>query len=419
MPVPSRIYYNDQDTDITLLNARVDAFKETYPAPDYKIITENRYVDNLNKRDSQIIYYINLVMELNTIIPIADPKNVTATPNPVIYSQFTILDASVPEGCTINWYDAESGGNLLGNSIPGDGFQTNQLTVDTTFWAESYKASTGQKSANRVSVAVTIIQLLLDLYPGAAAAYSLRKLSNAYSGSCIRVRKSSDNTESDIGFVNNYLDTASLLSFCGSDNGFIKKWYDQSGSANNGIQETAAKQPQIVASGVLKIQEGLATLDFLGSRYFDLTSTISALGSSSWSAFIVAIRPDNSKFGMMFSNSGPGPFTLMINNDANKTRIGNRSVYKVKDANPTTRQLISSFNVPYGNNGVLSAYLNGVTVALGADVPFSRTTDFKILGLFNTNYFKGNCQEAIIYQLNKTDDRPDIEVDINTYYTIF
>ena len=43
------------------------------------------------------------------------------------------------------------------------------------------------------------VPLLLDLYPSAAAAYSVRKLSNGYSGSAIRVRRSSDNTEQDIG----------------------------------------------------------------------------------------------------------------------------------------------------------------------------------------------------------------------------
>lgn len=59
---------------------------------------------------------------------------------------------------------------------------------------------------------------LLDSYSGGSAAYSLRKLRAAYTGSAIRVRRASDNSEQDIGFVNNQLDTASLLSFAGSQN---------------------------------------------------------------------------------------------------------------------------------------------------------------------------------------------------------
>jgi hypothetical protein len=50
---------------------------------------------------------------------------------------------------------------------------------------------------------------LLDDYPNAAAAYSLRLLRTAYTGDAIRVRRASDNTEQDIGFVNE-LDTAAL-----------------------------------------------------------------------------------------------------------------------------------------------------------------------------------------------------------------
>lgn len=56
---------------------------------------------------------------------------------------------------------------------------------------------------------------LLDSYPNAAAAYSLRKLRTAYSGSAIRVRRSSDNAEQDISFVGNDLDTTSMLDFVG------------------------------------------------------------------------------------------------------------------------------------------------------------------------------------------------------------
>lgn len=58
-------------------------------------------------------------------------------------------------------------------------------------------------------------QLLLDLYPNAAVAYSLRKLRTAYTGSAIRVRRSVDNAEQDIAFVGNDLDTTSMLDFVG------------------------------------------------------------------------------------------------------------------------------------------------------------------------------------------------------------
>ena len=55
--------------------------------------------------------------------------------------------------------------------------------------------------------------------PNDAVAYSLRKLRSAYIGSAVRVRRSSDNTEQDIGFTTEgELDTTSLLSFVGGEN---------------------------------------------------------------------------------------------------------------------------------------------------------------------------------------------------------
>ena len=109
--------------------------------------------------------------------------------------------------------------------------------------------------------------LLLDLYPNAAAAYSLRKLRNSYTGSAIRVRRSSDNAEQDIVFdINGNLDTASLTAFCSGTNGFVTTWYDQSGGLNNATQTTAVNQPQIVNSGNLITTNGKAALSFDGNN---------------------------------------------------------------------------------------------------------------------------------------------------------
>jgi hypothetical protein len=84
------------------------------------------------------------------------------------------------------------------------------------------------------------VQLLLDANPGASVAYSLRKLSSAYAGSAIRVRRSSDNAEQDINFTGGVLDTSTLLTFCGAGNGFITRWYDQSGNAKDNVQSVIA-----------------------------------------------------------------------------------------------------------------------------------------------------------------------------------
>jgi hypothetical protein len=127
--------------------------------------------------------------------------------------------------------------------------------------------------SNIISV-TTLEALLLDTYSGAAAAYSLRKLSTTYTGSAIRVRRASDNTEQDIGFVDNELDTSALTTFCSGTDGFVETWYDQSGNARDATQSTAADQPQIVSSGSVILENGKPSLEFNGtSNKLSTTST--------------------------------------------------------------------------------------------------------------------------------------------------
>jgi len=93
-------------------------------------------------------------------------------------------------------------------------------------------------------------QLLLDQYPNAAAAYSLRALSTAtVDSSVVRVRRSLDNTEQD--FTATQITDGTLETFCILQDGFVTTWYDQSGDSNNSTQTSASNQPKIVSNGVL------------------------------------------------------------------------------------------------------------------------------------------------------------------------
>lgn len=92
----------------------------------------------------------------------------------------------------------------------------------------------------------------LDAYlTNLVAVYSVNaKLVASYNGSAIRVRRSSDNTLTDIGFLGNgSFDATSYLAFIGGGNGFAHTVYDQSGNSRNQVQATAAAQPQIGVDG--------------------------------------------------------------------------------------------------------------------------------------------------------------------------
>jgi hypothetical protein len=98
---------------------------------------------------------------------------------------------------------------------------------------------------NRI-YSITFETLLLDTIPSNIA-YSVRKLSSSYSGSCMRVRRDSDDTETDIGFVDGWLDEAAIASFCGASNGYVSIMYDQSGNGRDASEQSDndAREPQI------------------------------------------------------------------------------------------------------------------------------------------------------------------------------
>ena len=121
--------------------------------------------------------------------------------------------------------------------------------------------------ATAVHETVASVPVLDLLSVSAAAAYSLRLLRTAYTGAAIRVRRSSDNVEADIGFklyapeLVPRLDEEALLAFTGVNSGFVAVWYDQSGSGRNSTQTTAANQPRIVNAGVMHTLNGRPTVD--------------------------------------------------------------------------------------------------------------------------------------------------------------
>lgn len=106
-----------------------------------------------------------------------------------------------------------------------------------------------------------------------AAAYSLRRLSGAYAGALVRVRRSSDSAEADFGYGRQTPSAiwGGISSFIGAGSGFVSKWYDQSGLGRDFSQSTAANQPQI---GLLA--NGLPGITFNGtSQYLQATFALS------------------------------------------------------------------------------------------------------------------------------------------------
>lgn len=267
---------------------------------------------------------------------------------------------------------------------------------------------------------------ILDLYINASAAYSLRLLRNQYTGSAIRVRRSSDNAEQNIGFTNSgNLDTNALKTFCTSTNGFVTTWYDQSGNGNNVTQTTAANQPQIVRNGVILSENSKPAITFdgvndvLGTTFttvpsFPVTLTTISNTTGLTDAGIIGFGNVGSlrrEFWQEVTTPGKLKFGYFGDDLPNGFATGTFNSIQLLYTAIVTSTFVQN---GYGNGNLVGTY-NGGGQYIGN-------------GVFNIGkgrqdgfgkFIIGNIQEVVIYPVDQSATRLGIESNINRYYGIY
>lgn len=251
--------------------------------------------------------------------------------------------------------------------------------------------------------------LLLDSYSGASVAYSLRKLSSSYSGSAIRVRRSSDNTEQDIGFTGNELDTTSLTSFVGANDGYVTRWYDQSGNANNSAQATATVQPQIVSSGTVLTNNSKPSMFLENQDSLTFTTltpittfTVAKIDTLNYAIHYVLFNNVSTK-GYFYGGTFTGVNGLGIYDGSAKSITGE-----------DTNTHLGYFNYNGTNYEVAKDGSSISNLASGSNF------DLNYIGRQQTSLtLNGQLQEIVIYPSTQSTNKSNIESNINTYYSIY
>jgi hypothetical protein len=293
----------------------------------------------------------------------------------------------------------------------------------------------GSTDVNKVYLGANLVwqkvaaTLLLDLYPNAAAAYSLRKLRTDYNGFAIRVRRSSDNTEKDIGFVANELDTASLLSFVDAGDGFVTIWYDQSGGGggNDAIETTASGQASIVLSGVLNTTNGNVAAFGQSNTAYVTGYSIFTGADGTYSGFVVS-KLISSFDGVMQLNNlsagGGGEIFRYFNTSSTTFRVqswdssGNAPTL-VTEPISANSNAISSFIRRLDS---LTTSSNSLTNSLlGLQQPRKNIEDRLFIMGNNgaTAGLESYFSEAILYPSDQSANRVAIETNINNYYNVY
>jgi hypothetical protein len=253
---------------------------------------------------------------------------------------------------------------------------------------------------------------LIDPYIRVPAAYSLRRISSTYyDGVVIRVRRSSDNAEQDIGFVGDTLDTASLLSFTGAESAFVTRWYDQSGNQNHALQTTAGNQPRIINSGSLDTVNGKPALYFLGTSR-TLTATPTEAFTSNNVVFVAKTDTSPTAYACVYAG--------ISNSRLIRLELTN-AYYRLNGVTSDSNDYYFGASM-FFNGGTASVSNNALNQHLVFANSGAPTTLNNIIGIGSYNnsaFWKGHIQELVSFTQNVSSSRTTIESNINSYYTIY
>lgn len=198
-------------------------------------------------------------------------------------------------------------GTISGSPHSVTGIDVSALPSGTLTLSVTMSTAAGGTGAARTATATPVFEGALDAVPAAAAAYSTRRLRGGYAGPLLRVRRSADNAEQDIGAtLAGNLDAAALAGFCGADTCFVRTWYDQSSNGRHMNQAGAVNQPVIVTGGVIETEGARAALRFPGgNRFLDGPVMVSQTLTSSVNA--VARCTDTSVNRHVYGDRSIGP----------------------------------------------------------------------------------------------------------------
>ena len=233
----------------------------------------------------------------------------------------------------------------------------------------------------------------------------------------VQVRRSSDDALKS--FTADEITDGTLLAFVGtggSDNGFVKTWYDQSvtneagdtATGNHAVQATAASQPKIVNAGSL-----LNELDFDGT---DDTLAIDFGADLSQANSLFMVHQSDTTTGsaneFFDSSSSDSPRTLLDKSGSDYRMLAESSVGTGVAVTTDKSLIFALYNGAsslFAKNGTATSALNAGT----ADINQNST-----LGSSDTRFYDGTMQEFIVYNSDQTDNRTAIEANIGEAYSI-
>jgi hypothetical protein len=268
---------------------------------------------------------------------------------------------------------------------------------------------------------------VLDKYPFAAVAYSVRRLRAGYAGPAITVRNALDDSTQKIEFnENGELDTQTINSFCGSNNCYIETWHDQSGNNRDISQSTNSEQPQIYDGSSVITRNGQPAANFDGTDDRLVTASDATwLGNTAYSFFGVVEGYDSNGTRYWAGQTNNG-----VNNN-NILHLGHRSsdtltvAHRGDDTNfsytgDSNQHLHAGTFYNSGSDYYIDGRSQGTDNTLPQN-PLPGDNKFTMggAGVNDNIHWSGTISEGIFYASDESGVRSAIEDNINGYYGIY
>jgi hypothetical protein len=272
---------------------------------------------------------------------------------------------------------------------------------------------------------------LLQEYSGAVAAYSLRKLNVNYTGNCIQVRRTSPSAASqEIGFTAaGVLDTAALATFCGTGDGYVSRWYDQSDNGHYLQQTSTSAQPKIYSNGTLQLNS-LSAIQFDGTD--DYLESHNNFGVNPNDTELVALGVGS------FDVSGGGDVIASSRNSTTGNnvfellKIGTNAV-RMQAWYGTSNTARNSAAVTIGQQYIMAGYAKSGEVAIDLDGtnttgsaqaadPNNHSQPFVVgaRSYNQANPHDGYIQEVVVFSNSAvTIDHEELSDSVNEYYSSY
>ena len=257
--------------------------------------------------------------------------------------------------------------------------------------------------------------------------FSFNLLNASYGGNCCQIRRSSDNTTQNIGFVDGKVDEAAITSFVGGGDGFLSAWYDQSGNGRYIYNTNNASQAKIVDAGtIVKVNNHIAPLytsvgagSGASANNYRFSTGMSV--NNDMSFFHVLSKPiSNQVYGWQSTVSAGHPTFIFGYNpgsgvvDAEWYAGPERYTISTSGMSTSALSLLSvTRTAPTGN---VIGYFNGSQL-------FNNTSTQTYSGVTLKNFMSNNndganahCSEFIAYTAAKTSDVTSINSNIVNYY---